>query len=338
MGNWLLENARIVVEVSCRAKPDESVVILTSGKELAGRGWVYARALAAAALALGAVPTIVDISDLVSSRLYQRGGVLKPVESAIEAADIVILVSDLRYSDLLGDPDAHDRALTAEQRRVYLQSNGMEEWQITPGEAAAIRKRTMWLRARLSTSREVHVSSPAGTDFRFGLGEGANWIPILGIVPLYGEVAVIPRQGSSSGVFVVDGPTQMGVRTNDELDREPLRVTIEGGRVKAVSGDTVQVGRLRAFIASGDPAADTIDEIGILTTSIEANDRYWWADGTHHHDCAHIALGNNRRRDVLVHGPRHMDGEVRKPTISVDGLVVVDNGAFLDRVVEGSGP
>jgi hypothetical protein len=79
--------------------------------------------------------------------------------------------------------------------------------------------------------------------------------------------------------------------------------------------------------------------VGILTTPFAENDRYDWPDGTHHHDCAHVALGNNERRDVVVHGPRHMDGEIRRPTIAIDGLVIVENGVFRDEAMsEVQGP
>jgi leucyl aminopeptidase (aminopeptidase T) len=179
------------------------------------------------------------------------------------------------------------------------------------------------------------VSSAAGTDFTFGLGEGANFPPILGILPLYGEVAVIPQPGSENGVYVIDGPTQMGVRLQDELDRDPLRITVKDGRVQEIEGDPEQVQRLRDFIASGDPPADVIDEVGIVTTQLQENDDWFWTDGTHHHDCVHIALGNNERKDVLVHGPRHMDGEVQKPTIRVGDQVVVKEGVFQDHLLDG---
>jgi leucyl aminopeptidase (aminopeptidase T) len=332
MEDRLLKNARIVVEISCRVKANESVLILTKLREPEGRRWHYSRALGSAAAELGAMPVVMDLAHYTLTQSYRDGRILKPLKAAIESADVVI-ADNLNYADILGDPDMHDLSLTAEQRRVYLQNNGMEEWEITPEEVAAIRKRTMWLLALLDSSEKVHVSSPAGTDFSFGLGQGANWLPILGIVPLYGEVAVIPQQKSGSGVFVVDGPTQMDVRTKDELDREPLRITIDAGRVKDISGDPVQTQRLKEFISSGDPPAETIDEVGIITTSIKANDKYWWRDGTHHHDTVHIALGNNQRRDTLVHGPRHMDGEVCRPTISVDGMVIVRDGVFLDDVM-----
>ncbi len=100
-----------------------------------------------------------------------------------------------------------------------------------------------------------------------------------------------------------------------------------------MQGDPEQVLRLKAFAASGDPPADTVDEVGIVTTPFEENDRYDWPDGTHHHDCAHVALGNNERRDVVVHGPRHMDGEIGRPSISVDGLLVVEDGVFRDEAM-----
>ncbi|MEW5719755.1 MAG: hypothetical protein AB1817_14075, partial [Chloroflexota bacterium] len=116
--------------------------------------------------------------------------------------------------------------------------------------------------------------------------------------------------------------------------RTPLRITVEDGQVVDLQGDPPQIKRLKRFIASGDPPADSIDEVGILTTSFEENDQFDWPDGTHHHDCAHVALGNNERRDVVVHGPRHMDGEIRKPTISIDGRVITENGVFLDEALK----
>jgi hypothetical protein len=91
--------------------------------------------------------------------------------------------------------------------------------------------------------------------------------------------------------------------------------------------------RLQDFIASGDPPADAIDEVGILTTKFTENDLYYWSDGTHHHNRVHIAFGNNVLRDTLVHGPKHMDCEVTDPTISIDGLVIVKDGIFQDNIV-----
>jgi leucyl aminopeptidase (aminopeptidase T) len=311
MDDKLLQNAKIVLDASCRAKPGETVLMVADEKLLP-----YAPALASAAVELGLVPAIIDVTHFLSSPAYSEGRILEPLKAAMEASDIVIgNTRDVHdptradYARLVGDPDVHDSCLTAERRWVYLHL--------------------------LNSSKICQITTPLGTDFSFGLGPDASYVPVLGIVPLYGEVAVVPSLASTSGVFVADGPTQLDGRPTDEADREPPRITVEPGRVVAMSGDPVQIERLERFIASGDPPADAIDEVGILTTNFVENDIYYWSDGTHHHDRVHVALGNNVRRDTVVHGPRHMDCEINKPTISIDdGLVIVEHGIFLDEVME----
>ena len=227
-----------------------------------------------------------------------------------------------------------DAALTSERRWLIIQPNGMEEWNITREQIAAIRKRTLWLMDRIKTAKSGRITSKKGTDFTFGLGSGCSFTPILGIIPFYGEVAIVPDINSTNGIFVTDGPTQRDVRPKNELDREPFTVEVEAGRVKNIKGgDPEQLRRLKEFIASGDPAADAIDEVGLVTTDFVENDRYYWRDGTHHHDTVHIALGNNVLRNTLVHGPKHMDCEVLKPTISIDGLVIIEDGVFKEDVI-----
>ena len=213
----------------------------------------------------------------------------------------------------------------------------MAEWDVSADEISVIPKRTKWLLNLLKNAEKGHITTAAGTDFTFGLEKGkAFLVPVLGIIPFYGEVAVMPVMESTSGVFIIDGPTQGDVRPSSELDYEPLRVTVEKGRVVDVSGGKVQLKRMKDYISRGNPPADAVDEVGILTTTLKENDMYYWSDGTHHHDRVHIALGNNVRRDVVVHGLKHMDGEVCKPTISIDGLVIIKQGIFQDNAMEGA--
>ena len=333
MADRLLENARTVLEASCRARSGESILVIVTSEAMLER----TPALVAAALDLGLVPAAIDIRAFIASPAYNTGCILNPLKAAIKSADIVINniehVHNAKrpdYSRLLGEPDAHDLSMTAERRWVYLQCGGMEKWNITKEAVRGIADRTHWLLDQLQCAKQGRITSPSGTDLTFGLGPTSSRTPILGIVPLYGEVAVAPAPQSTSGVFVVDGPTQLYVRPANETDRVPLRITVERGQVVDMQGDPTQLERLKKFIASGDPPANSIDEVGILTTPFQENDWFDWPDGTHHHDCVHVALGNNTRRGEVVHGPRHMDGEIRKPTISIDGLVIIENGVFLD--------
>ncbi len=328
----LVRNARTVLEASCRARPGETLLLLADDVLLP-----YAPPISEAALDLGLIPTTIDIRHYVASPAYADGYVLDSVGAAMDASDIVIqnladtwVPNRPGYDRLYGHSDAHDQALSGERRWLILQCSGLEEWDVDAREIAAIRNRTLWLLDLLSRSESGHITSRGGTDFTFGLTEAAGRVPVLGIIPFYGEVAVMPVMEATSGVFVVDGPTQRDVRPADELDREPLCITVEAGRVVDATGCPVQLERLRAFIASGEPPADAIDEVGIVTTTLGENHRYYWSDGTHRHDRVHIALGNNVRRDVLVHGPKHMDGEVDKPTIRIDGRLIVRDGIWID--------
>ncbi|MDD2380614.1 MAG: twin-arginine translocation signal domain-containing protein [Mariniphaga sp.] len=331
----LLKNARIILETSCRAKKGESLLILADEKLLP-----YSPALVTVALELNLIPAVMDIRAFLSSPQYKEGYVLKPVAAAMDSSDIVLeylvdtwIPNRPDFGRLFGDYTHQDKSLTSDRRWLIVQCDGMDKWNISSEEVANIRKRTLWLADLLKTAKSGRVTSANGTDLTFGLANQASYKPILGIVPLYGEVAVVPDLKTTHGVFYVDGPTQLDVRPRDELDREPLRITVEKGVVKDYSGDPVQVERLNAFIASGDPPANAIDEVGILTTKFKENDEYYWSDGTHHHDRAHIALGNNVLRDMLVHGPKHMDGEVSKPTIVIDGVVITKDGVFQDDVL-----
>jgi leucyl aminopeptidase (aminopeptidase T) len=332
----LKQNAKIVLEESCRAKEGETLLILADEILLP-----YVPALSAAALDLGLIPTITDIRDYLKSPAYSKGYVLQSLKSSIESSDIVIqnladtwVPNRPDYGRLLGKPEMQDAALTSERRWMIIQPKGMEEWNITREQVASIRKRTLWLMDRIKTAKSGRITSKKGTDFTFGLGSGCSFTPILGIIPFYGEVAIVPDVNSTNGIFVTDGPTQRDVRPRNELDREPFNVEVEAGRVKNIKGgDPEQIKRLKEFIASGNPAADAIDEVGLVTTGFVENDRYYWSDGTHHHDTVHIALGNNAMRNALVHGPKHMDCEVLKPTISIDGLVIIENGVFKEDVI-----
>ena len=332
----LIENAKIVLEASCRAKAGESVLVVADDKLLP-----YGSAFAQAAVELDMIPAVIDIRHYISSQSYKDGSILKPLKEAIIAADIVIenladtwVPNRPGYGRLLGDPDLHDKSLTAERRWMILQCNDMEEWDPDPREIAAIRTRTLWLMELLKSAKTGRVTSSAGTDFTFDLGQNSMCTPVLGIIPFYGEVAITPGLKNTSGIFVVDGPTQRKVRPAAETDREPLRITVEGGRAVDMRGDPVQLRRLKEFIASGAPPADAIDEVGLLTTNLMENDTYYWSDGTHGHDCIHIALGNNVRRDTVVHGPQHMDGEVCKPTVEIEGRIIIRDGIFQDSVME----
>jgi len=331
----LIRNARTVLTASCDARPGETLLLLADSVLLP-----YAPGIAQAGLELGLVPSVLDIRHYLASEPYRRGYVLKSVLAAMKASDIVIenladtwVPNRPSYGRLSGDPRAEDQALSGDRRWMILQCGGFDQWEVAAAEIAIIRKRTRWLLDLLKRSKSGRVTSVLGTDLVFDLTGDTGLVPVLGIIPFYGEVAVTPAMSGTSGVFVIDGPTQREVRPASETDRDPLRITVRAGRAVDIAGDPVQVGRLKQLIASGNPPGNAVDEVGIVTTHLKENNRYYWSDGTHGYDRVHIALGNNVPREAVVHGKVHMDGEVSKPTISIDGLVIVKDGVFQDQAM-----
>jgi leucyl aminopeptidase (aminopeptidase T) len=332
----LKENARITARVSCGVKAgDEVLIIIEKNTKPPYHDELLpvARAMAAACMELGATPVIADIHEWMNGPAFASGGTPAPLAGAIRSADVVINAADrASFRRLSGRADIPiGKCASGEQRWFVLQSHKMAEWQITAEQVGMIHIRSTWLADLVRRAPSIEVRSPAGTQIVFDLADGVNAFPYLWLVPLFGEVPVVPSSPCGEGVMIVDGPTQRGVRPRDELDRPPLRIEFENGRVRDFQGDPEQVERLRAFITGGQPRADAVDEIGIPTTDIEENSLYWWEDGTHGVGRIHIAIGNNTDRRQSVHGPSHMDCEICDATVTVGGLLVVRDGVFVDE-------
>ena len=350
-----VNNAKIALEVACQGKPGESVLVLVDKDPQRVQ---CAQALEAGALELGMKPIIMDLSaysglvhdpsfvhndqNYPTDKAELEARVLKPAKAAAEASDIVLCLRSpgltLTYANLFGVPHMDDVCLTGKGRRMEYQYVNMENWNITKEGVAALRPRTTWLNEKLRTTKVVRITSPAGTDMRVPMLKGVRWYPIHGIVPLFGEVAIVPQLGPGmDGVLVIDGSTYRGVRPPSETDRQPLRFVLKDGRVTEMTGDPEQIARLEKLDKAYEPAGYALDEVGLVTTDLPDNDTYWTSgrfdNGTHTHNTIHIALGKNMERKGVVHSNLHMDMDILKPTVSADGLVFIKDGKFVDSVI-----
>ncbi len=328
----LKRNARISVEACLDPEKGETLLIVSRGAFSRD-----ARAVSLGAVELGVHPIIMDLDEYLANG-FKQGKVLEPFVAALEASDMAVAIAwCASFGALLGKPEENDYWLTGKERAMYMMCGAkgvpMEDWDLDFEEVAAIRPRTEALLDMVLSADRIRVTAPAGTDFSFSMGPKASAHPILGIAPLYGEVAITPAHGSESGVVAVDMATQMDVRPRDELDREPLRIIVRDGCVVDCAGDPAQVQRFREYMASGDPPARNIDEVGIPTTTIKIND-LWWRDGCHFTETVHIAPGNKTLRDTRVHGARHMDGQLSKPTIMLDGEAIMKDGKFIHEALQ----
>jgi leucyl aminopeptidase (aminopeptidase T) len=197
----------------------------------------------------------------------------------------------------------------------------------------AIRERAERLAAVWRRTREVRITSPAGTDLRATVAGREPMAWLTGICRNPGEVSALPGgevslppiEGTSEGVVVWERvASDLGA-----LD-EPVRITVRVGRATAIEGGP-SAARLRDIVATVADA-DNIGEIGIgLNPAARIGDEITEAKkafGT-----VHVALGDSANEyGGAVECDVHLDGLVMEPTIEFDGTAVVVRGRHVYEV------
>ena len=279
------------------------------------------RELARAALDLGADPVVITIAPRA------RSGAEPPATAAaaMAAADVVLCAASTSLY--------HTAAKAAAQRagvrgdfnapfRADAWSNGA-----MTADFAEIRARAERLAALWRGTRDVRVTSPAGTDLRATVTgrEPVAWL--TGICRNRGEVSALPGgevslppvEGTAEGVVIWE-LVASDLRTLDQ----PVRIEVRAGRATAIDGGR-SADQLREIVASVRDA-DNIGEIGIgLNASARIGDDITEAKkafGT-----VHVALGDSANEyGGLVESDVHLDGLVMAPTVEFDGRPIVVDG------------
>lgn len=182
--------------------------------------------------------------------------------------------------------------------------------------------------AELSAASTCRVTSSAGTDLVLSL-EGriaisddgdlraeAAW----GNLPA-GEAFIAPVESSGEGSIVFDGAL-----AGYGMLREPLFVTLAGGRAIDADGEAAQW--LLDTLDAGGPTGRLIAELGIgtnpqatLTGNILEDEK---AVGT-----AHLAFGTSASFGGTNVSTVHIDGVLLQPTVELDHRLLTQNGELL---------
>ena len=189
---------------------------------------------------------------------------------------------------------------------------------------------TVKLQKILETGKEIRVTAPAGTDITFSIagrkayaskglfhasGESGN-LPT-------GEAFLAPVEGSSNGVFVVDGSMAgLGLIKNANI-----KIEVENGYATKITGGTLAK-KLKVMLDKVGKDARNIAEFGIGTNDSAKLSGVLLEDekvmGT-----IHIALGNNVSMGGSVNVPIHLDGVVKKPTVWMDSKMLMKGGKLM---------
>ncbi len=312
----LAKTAKMAVEVLAGVKPGENVCIATDSNKLS-----IAQALAEACYAVGA-ETVVCI---MTPRQIHGEEIPPVLAGAMKAAQVVIAPTTYALTHTRGRLEASkagariliirevtedtftNGAVTADYEDIYALTNRLVE--------------------RFNTASEIRMVTALGSDVRMSIA-GRSGLCLAGLVrpPAWfaslpsGEAAIAPVEGTAEGTIVADHAIDsMG------LLKEPVKVTVEKGRVVSVSGGA-QAKQLEKLIHS-DENASNIAEFAIGTNPLSrmlgnvAEDKIL-------RGCVHIAVGDNHTIGGKVESGIHLDMVILKPTVWLDGDKVVDDGVL----------
>ena len=307
----------------CKVKPGEIVAIYTEG----GCRPEYARAFAEAAEGLGATVFHVDLpgrgKDMaeLGGRAGDRGLSANPaVVEALKGSDLMI---DLVM--LLFEPEKE--AIQESITRLF--------------PTAELRRRARVGEELLKHASELRVTSDAGTDLTYQLGQYTPFCQ-YGIADEPGRwdhfastmVVTVANDGGVNGEVVFDkgdiiSPFILYVQ-------DPVRVTVRDGAVREIEGG-LEALLLRDYLSRYDERARAVSHIGwglnpnARWDAFKLNPNQVGMDPRSYEGCIMFSTGPNTEFGGTNDTPCHFDMPLRNCSLWVDGEQIVDRGRLVEE-------
>jgi len=314
----LARPARRVVEGPAAVEPDEEVLVVVDPGAVE-----LGRALALASRAAGTTTTFCVIPR-------QGGHGEEPpatVAGAMREADVVLAANE----HSLTHTRARQEAADAGARVLVLR--GVTPGMMTDGAMTAdfdaVRETTALVCAALAAAETASVTAPAGTDVEMSL-EGRGAIPLDGFFHDYGFANLPPGLAVTSPV---EGTAEGRIVLDHAMDgigalSEPVELAVEDGRAVAIDGGRA-ADELRELLAAGAGDPYNLAELALGTNpAARLTDNL--AECKKRLGVLDVALGDNTSIGGATESSLHLDAIVTRPTLRLDGTVVVRAGD-LDR-------
>lgn len=281
-------------------------------------------ALAAAAYQLEMEPHVV----MTLPRAMHGNEPTRVVAEAMKAADLSLCPA----STAMTHTDAV-RAATAAGRK-FISMPGVTVDMLTNGAATAdpteLRRITGRVAAAMSEGRRVRVTCENGTDVTFSL-EGRVGLALDGVCRQSrtagfpnGEAATAPVEGTAEGTIVFD----LCMHALGSL-KEPIRLEVRGGHAISIDGGAQARQLVEILETRGDANSRNIGEFAIGTNS-KARVVGNVTEDKKRIGTVHFALGDNATLGGTVSCKTHLDGVISRPTVTIDGVVLVQAGRILE--------
>ncbi|HNZ08464.1 MAG TPA: leucyl aminopeptidase [Bacillota bacterium] len=317
----MAKGIKTLIEVNAGVKPGEDVVVVTDTEKLS-----IALKLTDALKEYGTDPTIC----VTFPRKMHGEAPTDAVARAILGADVVFAPTTFS----LAHSDARHQACKKGARWVNMPD--YREEMLTKGGLLAdfvgINPLVQKFADAFTNGNTVEVTTKLGTrivtNIKGRLGRNQSGICTekgsFGSPPdIETHVAMI--EDSTEGVMIVDGSIplpEIGV-----LD-EPIVVHLKKGRITSIEGGR-HAKTIREIMAKhDDPSVYVAAELGIgMNPESHFNGAMLEDEGVA--GTFHIGFGDNHGIGGLSNAPSHIDMVVNKPTVRIDGVVVMEDGEVL---------
>ncbi len=182
----------------------------------------------------------------------------------------------------------------------------------------------------LDNGEVAYLTTPLGSDITIPI-KGIKAISSTGLITepgLYGnlpsgESYLMPEEGKSNGIFIVDG-SMAGI---GKITDKPIKIEVKKGLAEKISGGS-EANRLEEMIDKMGSEARNLAELGVGTNYMAKIVGKILEDekvaGT-----VHLALGNNKSMGGTVGISFHVDGIITQPTLRIDDYTLLEDGKLI---------
>ncbi len=316
----LITRADLIVRRLLAVKPGETVAIICDPYSV----MEMAYALAGVVQSVGGEYTIMMMPTFDTTR---SNDLTRIVQKGLEEADCLIGMTGVSggptYSAAVKKRYLQKRlrgiSMVYRNEHVYLRGGAMADYDLLLEDGKKLAE--LWAAGNI-----MRITTPSGTDLSAPIASndvivecGFATEPGQEAAFSDGEVSSRPLEGTAEGVIVVDGPI-----CHIGMPREPIRLTVEKGRVIQVEGISSQAHELRHIIHNIENA-DNVAEFGIgLNPNSQRNGDF--EEEKKARGLVHIAIGDNIFYGGQTHSAVHMDMVLYEPTVWLDEHLLVKEG------------
>jgi len=303
--------------LDCMALSENESLLIVTDEPLRGIGWAFCNA----GKEICGDVSIIEITP-------RSGHGMEPpdaVAAAMAASDVVVMPTSTSFTHT-----SSRRAACKAGARVATMPGILPETLMRSLNAdyEKIAERTYEVSRLLSKASVARLRSPSGTDITIPI-KGIEAISSTGLIREpgsfgnlpSGESYLMPREGASEGVVVVDG-SMAGIGLLE--GGETITLLVDGGFVTGIEGKQA-ARKLESLLEPFGRPGRNLAELGVGTNhaarvigAILEDEKVM---GT-----VHVAVGNNKSMGGTIDVKVHLDGIIFAPTLELDGKPLLLDG------------